>query len=447
MTTSLWRKQTLSGWGGTCAATVPTAKPGNQESVERALIEAENLTVFGLGRSYGDEAVPVSNGHGLYLHALDRFLSFDPDNGELVCEAGVTLEEIQTVFLPRGWALPVTPGTAYVTIGGAVANDVHGKNHIRAGTLGKHIQWLDLLIPNGETLRVSRLDLPHIFLATIGGLGLTGIIRRVCLKLAKVPGAVMAVTKHKVKNLDALFEACESIPEQDDHDVVWLDAMARGSSMGRGILERGHFIKGQAKPHKAGPSLPIMFPNIALNPLSIWAFNQFYYHFTAPAKPRTKKQSAMKFFYPLDSIGHWNRMYGSRGFHQFQAVIPRDLAYFGIKKLLESISASHRGSFLVVVKRTGEQGDGLLSFPINGYSLALDFPNRKGTAEFLQKLVGITRDHGGRVYLAKDSILQRGDFEAMYPRHELFKKICRDLDPHQKLSSQMAVRLGLRSTT
>lgn len=447
MNTPPWKTKTLAGWGRTSTATVPVARPERHDDLHRALATAGPLTVHGEGRSYGDAAVPTPDSRALLLNRLDRFLSFDEATGLLTCEAGATLASIQRHFLPLGWALPVTPGTSFVALGGAIANDVHGKNHVTAGTLGRHVAWLDLLLPSGEEVRVSRTENAPLFFATLGGLGLTGIIRRVGLHLVRVPGASLAVTQHKVKNLDALFAACETIPAEDDHDVVWLDAMARGKRMGRGILERAHFVNAPAKDVRPGPGLPVNFPNFALNPLSIWLFNQLYYNFTAPAQPRTRVQPAMKFFYPLDSIGNWNRMYGKRGFHQFQAVIPRENAFAGIRSLLEAISASRRASFLAVVKRTGEAGEGLLSFPFAGYTLALDFPNAPGVEDFLRGLVRVTRDQGGRVYLAKDSVITPADFAAMYPQHARFREISRSVDPEGRLTSRMAVRLGLRGTT
>ncbi len=444
MSTPNWSTKTLTGWGRTSAATVATARPEQQDDLCTAVRAGGPLTVHGLGRSYGDAAVPLPDGRALLLSKLDRFLAFDETTGLLTCEAGATLASIQTHFLPRGWALPVTPGTSFAALGGAIANDVHGKNHVTAGTLGRHVAWIDLLLPSGEEVRVSRTENAPLFCATLGGLGLTGVIRRAGLFLTRVPGASLAVTQHKVKNLEALFAACESIPAEDDHDVVWLDAMARGRRMGRGIMERAHFINAPAKDVRPGPGLPVNFPNFALNPLSIWLFNQMYYNFTAPARPRMRVQPAMKFFYPLDSIGNWNRMYGKRGFHQFQAVIPRANAFAGIRSLLEAISASRRASFLAVVKRTGDAGEGLLSFPLAGYTLALDFPNAPGAEDFLRKLVRITRDQGGRVYLAKDSVITADDFASMYPQHERFREISRAVDPDGRISSRMAVRLGLR---
>jgi decaprenylphospho-beta-D-ribofuranose 2-oxidase len=435
----------LTGWGRTSSAIVPTARPERLSELGSTFQSPEPLTVAGLGRSYGDAAVPVNGGQALLLHRLNRLLAFDETSGDLVAEAGVTLRDIVDTFLPRGWMIPVSPGTALVTLGGAIAQDVHGKNHLTQGSFGRHIQWIDLQLASGEELRVSRSENPEIFCATLGGIGLTGIILRASLRLMKVPGQAMRVTGQRRPNLDSMLEAFADMPAEDDYAVAWLDCVAGGKSMGRGIFESAHHVAAKTSAVKTtGPSLPMDFPGFALNPLSIGIFNTLRYYWVGTRKAKTHDLATQNFLYPLDAIGNWNRMYGKRGFHQFQAVVPREEGPQSLRRLLEEISRSRRASFLAVMKRHGAEGEGLLSFPRPGYTLALDFPNAPGAEDLLRRLITITRDVGGRIYLAKDSVMTGDDLAAMYPRLPLFRQVIDRLDPQGRLTSQMAVRLGLR---
>lgn len=442
---SRWRHLTLAGWGRTSHVAVEAARPERLSELRAAVLEGGPLLAHGLGRSYGDNPLPPAGAKAILLHRLNRLISFDETTGELVAEAGITFAELMRIFLPRGWLVPVSPGTAFVTLGGALANNVHGKNHPSMGALSRHVQWLDLLKPDGVELRLSRTQNPQLFFATLGGIGLTGIIVRACVKLLKVPGRAMAVTQHRVKNLDEMLAAFRTQPESDPFAVAWLDALASGSALGRGIYERAHPSEHRVKPYSGkGPSLPFALPNFALNPLSIGVFNKLRYAAVGRAKPTLHFVPAEKFFYPLDSIRHWNHMYGKRGFHQFQAVIPDAAADVGIRALLTAISASRKASFLAVLKRLGGEDESLLSFAMPGFILALDFPNDPGVPELIQKLIGLTRDHGGRVYLAKDSLLRADDFAAMYPRLGEFRAALEQADPGARMASLMAQRLNLR---
>lgn len=443
-----WRALSLSGWGHTSSAEVQAARPERLSELKPLVAGNSPLMAYGLGRSYGDACVPVQHSQAILMQRLDRMVEFDATTGLLTAEAGVTFADLLAVFLPRGWLVPVSPGTSFVTLGGAIANDVHGKNHPTAGSLGNHIEWIDLLLPSGEEIRVSRTQSAPVFHATIGGLGLTGIIIRAALHLMPVCSNAMAVTRYRAEDLDHMFASFGQMPPEDTYAVAWIDALATGSALGRGIFERAH-IAAQGVPvrSKAGPGLPFNLPGFTLNPLSVKLFNTLRYTLAASATPTLHTMPVGKFFYPLDSISNWNRMYGKRGFHQFQAVIPEVSAQQGIRQLLETISASRRASFLAVLKRLGTTGQGMLSFPLPGYTLALDFPNSSGVNELLAKLIGITRNYGGRVYLAKDSALTADDFRAMYPMHAQFSEVLAQVDPQQRMCHQMALRLGLRSAT
>lgn len=443
-----WKSYTHSGWGHTSATTAPTARPERlRELLATPLSHSGPLLAVGMNRSYGDAAVPAPGGQAVLMQKMDRFTSFNPENGLLEAEAGVTFGEIVRTFLPHRWMLPVTPGTSFVTLGGAIANDVHGKNHEVNGTLGRHIAYIDLLLPSGELRRLTRNDDADLFAATIGGLGLTGIIVRAGLFLQPVAGGCVQVEKHRCHDLDDMFAAFDSTPAPYDHTVAWIDALARGSQLGRGVYERGHYVAGPLPPPERQKNMPVYLPGLALNHLSIKAFNALYYRLAAQEMPRTQVISAMKFLYPLDSITNWNRMYGRRGFHQFQCLIPQATAFAGIRQLLESISRSGRGSFLAVLKRMGAEGEGLLSFPMPGYTLALDFPNSRGVEGLMRQLIDITRGHGGRIYLAKDSQITADDFAAMYPRLPAYIEALHRADPSGQMSSLLAQRLGLRGRT
>lgn len=444
--TTPWRTQTITGWGRNAASTTLTARPERLSQLTPLTLENGRILALGMGRSYGDVGVPGSHARAVDLSQLDRLISFDAESGVVVAEAGVRLIDLLHIFLPRGFVVAVAPGTSLVSIGGAIANDVHAKNHRIEGSFGAHVLWIDLLLPSGEERRVSREQDPHIFYATLGGIGLTGIIVRAAIRLKKVPGRAVCVTQHRVENLDDMMSSLESLPPQDEYAMAWLDALARGASMGRGIFERAHYTAVQAPlPKATAPSVPFDFPSLALNPLSIRMFNILRYHMVGHAHPTQQVVAAETFFYPLDKIGHWNRMYGKRGFHQFQVVIPIAEAGRGIPMLLEKISRSGHASFLAVLKRLGAEGEGYLSFPMPGFTLALDFPNRRTTPEMLASLIRIARDHGGRVYTAKDSAATPDDFAAMYPRLPQFKQVLEQIDPAGRMCSRMAERLGLRS--
>ncbi len=385
----------------------------------------------GNGRSYGDSCL-TPGGTLLHTRRLDRFIAFDPASGLLDCEAGVLLDEIIELVLPQGWFLPVTPGTRYVTVGGAIANDVHGKNHHRTGSFGDHVLAFDLLRSDGSrtTCTPSGGD-DDLFAATIGGLGLTGVITRATLRLRRVPGPWMEVENIRFDSLEEFFALSRESAYSHEYAVAWIDCLARGSSRGR-----GHFTRADhASALGGGPgalvqrqlSMPLTPPVSLVNRLTLRPFNQLYY-WRQPVRRRRSRSHLLPFFYPLDGIRHWNRMYGPRGFLQYQCVIPPSEAAAGIAALLEEIARSGHGSFLAVLKEFGHRSSsGMLSFPRPGTTLALDFPHTgDAVLRLLDRLDRVVDDAGGAVYAAKDARMSASSFRRAYPRLDAFRK---HLDP------------------
>lgn len=441
-----WQPVELAGWGRTARARVLACGPRDAAAATAALAEANGATIlpYGGGRSYGDVALN-GDGRALLTGGLNRILEFDAATGRVVCEAGVTFRDLLEAYLPRRHLVPVSPGTAFATLGGAVANDVHGKNHEVAGSFGDHVLWLDLALPSGEVRRVCPQSDPELFAATIGGIGLSGLILRVCFRLEAVPSASVEVEERRMTDLDAFMAAFAGCRATSTFSVGWIDAMARGRHMGRGILETGELAVADAAPFRSARQrdVPFDFPAGVLNPLAIRLFNELYYR-RVSAAGRRRTVPIQKFLYPLDALGHWNRIYGRRGFYQFQCVIPDRTAAAGITALLETMSRARRGSFLAVLKTLGQGGRGHLSFPERGYTLAMDFPRAAPVPALLHELERITLKHGGRVYLAKDAALSAAGFGAMYPRLHAFRDVLGRVDPNRRLASDMARRLRIR---
>ena len=382
---------------------------------------------------------------------MNRFLSFDEKEGILECEAGVTLAEIIEHFLPRGFFPPTTPGTKFVTLGGAVACDVHGKNHHRDGTLGKFIVDLKLLTASDEILTCSPESNADVFWATIGGMGLTGIILSARVRLRRVSTAYFSVDTERVGSLDQALERFEETDRNYQFSVAWMDCAAGGAKLGRSVLVHGNHATPQQTqisdirqlvPPKRRPfNLPFPFPSRTLNALTIGIFNSLTYGLH---KDRTNQIVDFdSFLYPFDVIGNWNRVYGRKGFVQFQLVVPLEKSREALTGVLEGIKKTKRGSSLAVLKRFGPENPGLLSFPLEGYTLALDFPVRRGLFEILEDLSRLTARYGGRVYLAKDAVLKPELFAQMYPKLEQFREIRHRLDPKGIFSSSLARRLGI----
>lgn len=436
---------TVTGWGRNRFAAVRAARPERARDLDEAVAHAGagGILARGASRAYGDAALN-EGGAVVLTERLNRILNFDAASGEVVCEPGVTFAELLKVFLPRGFMPPASPGTAFATIGGAVAADVHGKNHDRHGSFGDYVLWFDLLLADGRTVRVSPESDPELFAATIGGMGLTGVLRTIAFRM--LPGATrwVALRERRIAGLDEYLEAFSEVREAATFSVGWVDALARGAGLGRGILETAEFAADEAPPPaRRTRAVPVDFPGFVLNRLSVRAFNALYLN-RVPAAGRMSTRPFTEFLYPLDTLHDWNRIYGKRGFYQFQCVLPDDAAQGGLRRLLEAVSDTGCPSFLAVLKTLGRSGRGHLSFPMRGHTLALDFPRRSGAEDLLRRLETITLDHGGRLYLAKDSLLSRDSFRAMYPDVPRFEAVLARVDPKGHFISDQARRLGLK---
>jgi len=393
----------------------------------------------------------LTGGTVVLTEKLNRFLAFDPETGIVTAEAGVSLKDLLDALVPKGWFVPVTPGTKFCTLGGCVAADVHGKNHHRDGTFSKHVREIEVVLASGERVRCSPTDGAELFWATVGGMGLTGIVSEVTLQMTPVESAFMRVRHTRSKDLEQSIEMLTDSRFDARYTVVWMDCLARGAKLGRGILMTGeHALKSEVslrvedslrpRKKKAKP-FPFDLPGFALNPLSIKLFNGWY-NLVQGAK-REFVCDYDHFFYPLDGILNWNRMYGKRGFVQYQYVLPTATAHAGTKEILEKLSSAKKASFLAVLKRFGPQGQGMLSFPTEGLTLALDIPMSPDLFGFLDQLDDIVVKYGGRIYLAKDARMKAEVFRAGYPRIEEFCAVKKAVDPDGRFDSDMARRLGL----
>jgi FAD/FMN-containing dehydrogenase len=385
------------------------------------LVEQQGTTLaYGNGRSYGDSCLAASD-HVLHARALDRFISVDWQRGRIVAEAGVTLAEILALAVPQGWFLSVTPGTQFATLGGAIANDVHGKNHHRRGTFGNHVCQFGLLRNDALPLTCSAQENPELFAATIGGLGLTGIISWAEISLIPIRSSQVDSTSVRFGGLAEFFALSSELDSQHEYSVAWIDCLAIGAASGRGVFIVGdHACYGQLEMDQPGKlSVPFAPPVSLINRLSLRAFNETYWR--AHSAKRTQSRGGYEpFFYPLDRILHWNRIYGRKGFQQYQCVIPEAVAEVVMAELLAAIAAAGQGSFLAVLKRCGTiASPGLLSFPLPGTSLALDFPQSASLErELFPRLDAIVHQAGGRLYPAKDAHMKGHDFRQAYPAWE-----------------------------
>jgi len=390
----------------------------------------------GMGRSYGDACLN-SNGTLWKTIGLGRFISLDNNSGRLVCEAGTLLRDIQRLVVPRGWILPVTPGTQLITVGGAIANDVHGKNHHAFGSFGDHVQHITLARTDGEYIECGPKLRPDWFASTVGGLGLTGVILTAEIQLHRISGPWLYTEIIPYASLDEFFEQADKSEVSWQHTASWVDCVA-GKSV-RGLFMRGNPIDVERRTEHKGRNviLPFAPPFSLVNRQSLRLFNTAYF--------KLKKWQAggsiahyEPFFYPLDNLNEWNRIYGPKGFYQYQSVLPKDCGPEAVKTILREIAQSGEGSFLSILKTFGNRRPkGMLSFPLPGVTLALDFPNKgKKTLKLFERLDSIVRDAGGRIYLAKDARMSRDVFEAGYP---LLSEFLQYRDPG--ISSNLSRRL------
>lgn len=444
-------RRVLTGWGRTAPTAAVVHEASNDDDVVKSASSAPPRGVIGrgLGRSYNDAA---QNAGGLVVDVSRsrRFHSFDPSTGVARVAAGVSIADLIEVCLPLGWFPPVTPGTRHVTVGGAIAADVHGKNHHGDGTLANFLESLTLLTAEGKALHCSRTEHADVFWATVGGLGLTGMILDARLRLRRVESSWLRVDYRRARDLDATLAAFAAADAAARYSVAWIDCLGRGRAMGRAVIMHGeHATAAEATAAGRAPftavragalAVPFDMPGALLSPLSVRLFNAAYY---AAHRDGTRLVHFERFFYPLDGIAQWNRLYGRHGFTQYQVALPPEAGERGLVALLERLSGSGRPSFLAVLKRFGPQGPGMLSFPREGYTLALDLPVRPGLVEFLAELDRLVLARGGRVYLAKDATTTADAVRAMYPRLDEFRAIKARLDPRGVLSSSLARRLGL----
>ncbi len=384
------------------------------------------------GRSYGDSCLN-ENGIALDVSHLNRFISFDEESGLLCCEAGVSLAEILTVMVSRGWFLPVTPGTKFVSVGGAIANDIHGKNHHAGGTFGCHVERFKLLRSDGQRLVCSPTENAELFQATIGGLGLTGMILWAEVKLKRIANPYIDTDHIRFASLDEFFDISAESDQGFEYTVSWVDLLIGGEALCRGIFNRGNHNQSPElakKPLKKHLPLAVPFnlPQFALNKLTVKSFNELYYHVQRPKRVH-KISSYEPFFYPLDGIHEWNRIYGKRGFLQYQFVVPFEGGREAMREILGRIRRSGAGSFLTVLKEFGSvKSPGMLSFPRPGLTLALDFAYAgEKTLHLLEELDAIVRHYDGAVYPAKDARMSAESFQQFYPRWQEFAQY---VDPH-----------------
>lgn len=387
-----------------------------------------HVLVRGMGRSYGDSGLNP-DGAVVVATRMDRLIAFDPASRRLRAEGGATLAALLRVLVPRGFFLPVVPGTSLITLAGAVANDVHGKNHKTAGTFGRWVRAIGLVRSDGTEHMLEADDTSGLFAATIGGLGLTGLIRWVEIEVVPVPGPAIETETRAFGGLEEGLDQAGTIEPLWTHDVAWVDCNAKGAKLGRGLTMLGRHVPGEARGSVGEPRLaiPIDGPGWLLNGPSISTFNAFYYVLGQRKSGRRIVHYA-PYFFPLDTIGAWNRLYGRRGFHQHQSVLPCNVARDALREMLGQIATAGDGSFLAVLKAFGGlRSPGLLSFPMPGMTLALDFRDRgERTLSLFARLNAVVREAKGRLYPAKDAQMDAAMFRAGYP---MWDKFAQYVDP------------------
>lgn len=412
----------LAGWGRYPVLEARAHRPRSVEALQKLVVSEPSLIARGNGRAYGDSAINTTA--TIETRHINRMISFDPASGQLIAEAGVLLGDIIAAFLSRGWFPMVTPGTKFVTLGGSIAADVHGKNHHRDGSFRTCVDWIDVMGPDGEIRRVSPMNDANLFDHTLGGMGLTGIILRAAIRLLPVETAWIRQTTIAAPNLKAAMDAFEAA-QGATYSVAWIDCLGTGGNLGRSLVMLGeHAVRADLLPWQAHApfqikskrklSVPMDFPAFTLNSLTVRAFNALYY-WAGARKTGTQLVDWDSYFYPLDAILGWNRIYGRKGFAQFQCALPLARSETGLTALLSEVAETGSGSFLAVLKRFGKQ-DSAFSFPMEGYTLALDFPVTPKALALLERLDQITIAHGGRFYLAKDSRMTSATLHASDPR-------------------------------
>jgi decaprenylphospho-beta-D-ribofuranose 2-oxidase len=440
-------KTNISGWGNFPKIKAEVKRPISAEQIKSLQKELETYIPRGAGRSYGDSSLSASI---LESSNLNNTLSFDSESGTFTCQSGKMLSVILDEIVPKGCFLPVTPGTKFITIGGAIAADIHGKNHHVDGCFSQHVIWLKLLLADGSIKTCNREENTDLFWATCGGMGLTGFILEASFQLKPIETSKIVNRTIKCDNLD---EVISNLIEHENYmySVAWIDCGTSGKNLGRSLLYLGeHASKAQVADNDLSGyktpnpivGLPFNLPNWTLNKWTVKAFNALYY-----GKVRAKDSTAIvgfePYFYPLDIANNWNRLYGSNGFAQYQFVIPMEGAKEGMHQIIEEIVKSGESSFLAVLKLFGEQNEGWLSFPKRGLQLALDFPINKKSLALMDRLDDMIMDMDGRSYLAKDSRMKKAFFEASYPKLNQFKELLSEVNPNSKFRSLQSDRLGI----
>uniref|UniRef100_UPI001F29B2C7 FAD-binding oxidoreductase n=1 Tax=Streptomyces brasiliscabiei TaxID=2736302 RepID=UPI001F29B2C7 len=441
----------VTGWGRTAPTTARLLRPRTYDEAAEAVraCGARGGIARGLGRAYGD-AAQNAGGTVLDMTGLDRIHAIDADGGTVLCDAGVSLHRLMEVLLPLGWFVPVTPGTRQVTVGGAIAADIHGKNHHVSGSFARHVLSLDLLTADGA-IRTVVPGTP-LFDATAGGMGLTGVVLTATVRLLPVETSWMSVDTERARDLDDLLARLTATDHHYRYSVAWIDLLARGASTGRAVLTRGDHAPLEAPRGPLGrplefrtprlPAAPAHLPDGLLGRTGVRLFNELWYR-RAPRARTGELQRIPAFFHPLDGVPHWNRIYGRSGFVQYQFVVGHGHEE-ALRRIVQRISARRCPSFLAVLKRFGEGDPGWLSFPMPGWTLALDIPaGLPGLGAFLDTLDEEVASAAGRVYLAKDSRMRPELLAAMYPRLPEFRALRRELDPGGVFVSDLARRLGL----
>jgi decaprenylphospho-beta-D-ribofuranose 2-oxidase len=440
----------LAGWGNNLRADCRLTEPELPSEVA-AWLDRTGTLARGLGRSYGDAALNAG-GQVLGLRRLDRYLGFDEATGTLICEAGVSLEAIIRDFAPRGWFPMITPGTKFVTVGGCIANDVHGKAHHAQGCFSACVDAFTLLLASGEIVPATREINSDLFWGTFGGMGLLGVVLTATIRLRRIETTYFRQRSFKARDLAEMLAVLDENDQTFPYSVATIDVFGTGPRLGRGVITVGdHARRDELPPRLAahplrvsGPpkvTVPFELPELTLNKLTIRAVNAFVQRTQAGAAPFGHYEG---FFYPLDKIAHWNRGYGRRGFAQYQFVIPFADGLARMRELLGAILSAGELPFLNVLKRFGQESGGILSFPRAGYTLAIDFPIRADTVKLLRRLDAMVLDAGGRVYLGKDSYLQAATFRAMYPAAlDRWLALKAKVDPQNVFTSDLGRRVGL----
>ena len=447
----LWLPERLTTWGRSRFANVAASSPDSCDVAAQAVSGADGtkgfrgVIAYGAGRCYGDAALN-DRGRTILTGALNRILSFSPVTREVVLEAGVTFAQLARRFHALKFTFAVSSATGAVTLGGAVANDIHSKNHHSMGGFARSVRWIDVLLADGSVVRANRDTEQNLFRATVGGMGLTGIILRVCLELIPVRSGSVVANYRPMPGIDAFLDAADNAIDtgRPTFWFGWIDALARGASMGRGILETGEYAASDddAVPMPREFCFRFSLPRIVLHPTIIARYNEHRFR-RVPAVGTMMKQSLEQFCFPLDYLVNFNKVYGRGGFYSFHCGIPQG-NHGGVRELLRTISAARAGSMAAVLKPMGGPGEGLMSFPLKGYALAVDTPRRSGTEALYAQLERMVLQHGGRIYVAKDALMSAQGYHRMFPELENFRTVLRQVDPGGKFQSDMSRRLGIR---